>query len=314
MYSGASVFVAGGTGMIGRHVVDELLQLGARVRIVVHRRPSPFRGVETLAGDLRDAETCRRAARGCRFVIHAAGVTGGLKSLTLDPFATFADNVRLNTNLLEAARIEGVERFAFISNTSVYRDTPEPVREEDCWGDRQGAWEENHTGAVKRLGELQCRLTARHSPLRIAIVRGGNGYGPGDNFSAETSHVVAALVRKVVDGPRPLALWGSGETLRDFTHARDIARGALHMLEQHAESDPVHVATGRSVSVNEVAGLLLRIVGDEKAAIVHDLSAPEGPRAKRIDVSKMKSLGFEPRIPIEEGLRETVEWYRSHRP
>ncbi len=315
MFSDARVFVAGGTGLIGHHVVDELLHRGARVRVVIHRRPNPFGDrVEAILGDLREAETCRRAMTGCRFAIHAAGVTGGLKSLTLNPFATFTDNALLNTTLLEAARLEGVERYALVSNTSVYADSAELLREEDAWGTRQGCWEENHTGAVKRLAELQCRLYSAHTPMKLAIVRGGNGYGPYDDFASDTSHVVGALVRKAVEGPRPLILWGSGETRRDFTHARDIARGVLHMLEHYAVCDPVHVATGKTTSINEVARLILAILGEPEAEIVHDLSGPEGPKVKRIDVQKMRRLGFDTRIPLEEGLRETIDWYRSSRP
>ena len=118
-------------------------------------------------------------------------------------------------------------------------------------------------------------------------------------------------IRKAVERQSPFRVWGRGIAVRDFIHARDIARGTLHMLEHHAECDPVHVATGRSTSINELVGIILKCVGSEDVEIVHDTSAPEGPAVKRIDLTKMRKLGFEPKISLEDGVRETLEWFRA---
>lgn len=308
-YRGEKVLVTGGSGLIGFHVVDEFLKLGAAVRTVVHRRPSPHAGrVEVVEGDLLERAACARAVRGCRFVFHAAGVSGGLKNVATNPIATFTDNLILNTLVLDEARKAGVERYCFFSNSSVYPTTGAPLAEEMAAGEA-----ENPSGFVKKAGELQCRITAAASAMKIAIVRGGNAYGPHDWFDDELSHVMPALITKAVRRRDPYVLWGTGETRRDFTHARDIARGALFLLERHATADPVNVATGRTVSIREALDIVLDAAGYRDARVVLDRSAPAGVPAKAIDVSKMRRLGFECRISLEEGIRETVEWYRARR-
>lgn len=309
MFNGSKVLVTGGTGLIGSHAVEELLSRGAIVRTVVHRRPNPFTsGVELLQGDLREPDFCRKAVRGMDAVIHAAGITGGLNTVASGALGNFTDNLLMNTLVLEACRREGVRRYAFVSNTSVYPDTTEPLVEEMAWGSATTV-PENHTGVVKRTGELQCRIYAERAGMEIAIVRGGNAYGPRDNFDLETSHVLPALVRKAVERQDPFVLWGSGETVRDFTHARDIARGILFLLEHHATGDPVNIATGRTVSIRELLQLILTLSGHTPAKIVSDGDRPGGSRIKCSDVSKMKRLGFKPLISLEEGLKETIEWY-----
>lgn len=308
------VLVTGGAGLIGHAFIEQLVEAGARVQTVQHRRPVPFGSeVVVLEGDLRHAATCRRAVEGTECVIHAAGVSGGSKQVGLRPIPMFTDNLLMNTQVLEAARLADVAFYLFVSNSSVYASSDALLREEDAWGETTVGVPENETGVVKRAGETQCALYARHANMRIAIIRPGNAYGPHDNFDLDASHVVPALVRKAAERHDPYTVWGSGEAVRDFVHVRDLARGGLFVLERArpGECFPVNIATGRAISIRELVGIILRAADYEEPRVVFQGVAPPASGVKRMDVSRMCALGFEPQISLENGLRETVEWYRK---
>ncbi len=314
LYAGKKVLVTGGAGMIGSHLVEELLRCGANVRVTRHIRTHPFgEKVDVVQGDLRSMPVCRKAVQEIEFVFHAAGVTGGVQNVTLEPISTFTDNLLLNTHVLEASRLAGVKRYALLSNSSVYAASMDALKEDDAWGETMRGTAENPTGMVKRMAELQCKIYAENTKMKIGIVRGGNAYGPRDYFDLERSHVLPALIRRAVSRENPFVLWGSGETVRDFTHARDIARGALFVLENYAVGDPVNIATGRTTSIMAVLSIILREAGHPGAKVVLDRSRPAGPQAKRLDIAKMKKLGFTPLISLEDGLRETIRWYELHK-
>lgn len=298
--------------MIGSHIVEELMKCGAEVRITQHIRKHPFgEKVGVVDGDLRSLAVCRKAVEGMDFVFHAAGVTGGLQKAAFEPISTFTDNLLMNTQILEACRLAGVERYALLSNSSVYAASEDPLKEEDAWGTTTCGTAENPTGEVKRIAELQCRVYAESTGMKIGMIRGGNAYGPRDNVDLEQSHVLPALIRKAVSRQNPFILWGSGQTVRDFTHARDIARGALFILEHYAVCDPVNVATGRVSTIREALSIILREAGHTDAEVVLDSSRPPGSKVKRFDLTKMTKLGFTPEISLEEGIRETIGWYRE---
>lgn len=314
-YRDKTVLVTGGAGLVGAAFVEQLLAVGAHVRVVRHRRSLPFDGgVEQIAGDLLDPAACAVAVRGADCVIHAAAVSGGSKEVTIRGIPMFTDNLLMNTQLLEAARLAGVAHYLFISNSSVYARSDAPLREEDAWGETSRGIPENETGMVKRAGETQCGLYARSTDMRIAIIRGGNAYGPHDNFDLEASHVVPALIRKAVERQNPYLVWGSGKMVRDFIHTRDLARGGLFLLEraQPGACAPINVATGRTVTIEELVRLILDLAGHADARIQLDPGAPPTSPAKRIDVTKMRELGFRPELILEDGLLQTIDWYRQN--
>ena len=313
LFRGKRVLVTGGAGLIGTAFVDALIRIGAQVRTVRRSRPIP-RGsqVEIVSGDLLDPDTCAKACSSVDAVIHAAGESGGSGRAYRDPIPMFTRNLLIQTQLLESARAAQVGRYLFVSSSAVYAPSDAPLREDLAWGASCTGAPENETGMVKRAGETQCALYARCSDMRIAILRAGNAYGPHDNFDLETAHVVPALVRKALERQDPFVVWGSGRALRDFIYTDDIARAGLWLLAENGRCEPVNVATVRIVAVRDLVELILDAAGHRPREIRFGATAPPTSAAKRIDVTLMRRLGFEPEISLEKGLRLTVDWYRCH--
>lgn len=310
-YRDKKVLVTGATGLIGSAFVPQLLERGARLRVIEHVRTLPFSGsVEVMQGDLMEPDFARSACRDVDMVVHAAGVSGGSKQVTIDPIPMFSYSLMMNTLIMDAAREAGVRQFLFISNSSVYARSEAVLKENDAWGETCRGVPENETGLVKRIGEAQCALYARYADMGIAIMRTANAYGPHDNFDLEASHVIPALIRKAVEGQTPYRVWGDGSTVRDFIHTNDIAAAGLTLLAEHTVARPVNVATGQCFTIAQVVHMIFDILGLDTADIVFEAEAPPASPAKRLDITRMHSLGIQPRIGLEEGLRQTIEWYR----
>lgn len=314
-FRGKRVLVTGGSGLVGAAFIQQLLDQGAVVRTVVHLRPTPFVDVEVILGDLRDRSVCERACSGVDAVVHAAGVSGGSKNVTLRGIEMFTDSLLMTIEVMEAARIAGVSHYLLVSNSSVYARSDVPLHESEAWGETSIGFPENETGMVKRAAETQCLLYSKTTNMAIAIERAGNAYGPFDNFDLESSHVIPALIRKAVERQDPYCVWGSGRTVRDFIHTADVARGGLYLLERARPGfvEPVNIATGRAVTISEVVDKVLVAADHHPSETVLDSSAPPASAVKRLDVTRMRDLGFQPEINLEEGLRQTVDWYRGRR-
>jgi len=314
MYKGKNVLVTGGTGLIGFHLVELLLEKGANVRTVVHFRrvPIEFRDVEIVYGDLTKWGSCVEAIKGMDYVFHLAAFVGGVGRNIAHPAGMFTPNVLMNTQMLEAARLEGVERYLYTSSACIYPGDVDFFVEERGW-DGPPAQSNASYGWVKRMGELQAQAYFEEYGIKIAIVRPTNAYGPRDNFDLETSHVIPALIRKAVEKHDPFIVWGTGESTRDFIHAKDIARGMLLALERYPVADPINLATGRSIKIKELVHLILTLAGYKDARVIFDKSKPTGQLRRSVSTVKAEErIDFVARIPLEEGLKETIDWYRLH--
>ncbi len=314
-YEGKVALVTGGTGFVGTHIVQQLLEHGAAVRVAEHQRPMVVKDerIETIKADLTKPEDCLAAVKGADFVFHAAGTVAAAAVTTSSSMASITTNLILTARMLEAAWAGNVERFLLFSSSTGYPVTDHPAKEEEMW---TGPTHPSYFGYgwmrryLERIGEF----VASESKVKIAIVRPTAVYGRWDNFDPATCHVIPALIRKAVERQDPYEVWGSGEEVRDFLHISDLARGCLLMLEKHTTSDPVNLGAGKAVAIKQVVPIILEAAGYENARIEFNVSRPTTIPLRMVDSSKAKRiLGFEPQVSLEEGLRDTVEWYFANR-
>jgi len=311
MYSSKNVLVTGGTGLIGRQLVELLLQVGANVRVAslddISRCPE---GAEFLRGNLMHWGFCQKAVKGIDYVFHLAGVKGSPAMTSKKPASFFVPIISFNTNMMEASRQAGVERYLYTSSIGVYSPA-EIFYEDDVWKTFPSE-NDKFAGWAKRMGELQAEAyKIEYGWHNIAIVRPANVYGPYDNFDPNTAMVIPSLIRRALDGENPLIVWGDGSQIRDFIHARDVARGTLLSLENITQQ-PVNLGSGVGITIKEIVEIIVNIM-KIKPEVVWDTSKPSGDKKRVMDISRAQAIGFQPAISIEEGVKETMDWYRENR-
>ncbi len=304
------VLVTGGTGLIGRPLVDLLVASGALVTVVSLDDPATApAGVAFVRADLRDPAACEAACRGQEIVFNLVGVKGSPKMCATKPASFFVPTITFSVNMMEAARRAGVERYLFTSSIGVYE--PAEVFHEDAVWQTFPSPNDRFAGWAKRMGELQAQAyEIQYGWDKISIVRPANVYGSYDNFDPENAMVIPSLIRRAVDGERPLTVWGDGSPVRDFIHARDVARGMARVVAL-GENRPVNLGSGTGVSIREVAETVAGLM-DDGCEIVWDTTKPAGDAKRLMDTSRARSIGIEPQVALKDGIAETLAWYRSH--
>jgi GDP-L-fucose synthase len=309
------VLVTGGTGFVGTHIVEELLKNGAKVRMVIHKRPPIVKDhcIETIQADLTRREDCVRVAEGVDYIFHAAGAVASAAVTTSNPMEAIITNLILTSRMLQAAWICDIERILIFSSSTGYPVTDHPIKEEEMWNGPPHPTYFGY-GWMRRYLEILGEYIATKSKVKVAIVRPTAVYGRWDNFDPKTSHVIPALIRRALNKENPYIVWGTGDEVRDFLHITDLARACLLMLEKCANCDPVNIGYGEAVTIKEVVNIIIKAAGHVEADIVFDTSKPTTIPRRIVDTSKAKRLlGFEPAVSLEEGLRDTVEWYAKIR-
>jgi GDP-L-fucose synthase len=299
-----AVVVTGGAGFLGRAVASRLEQLGADIRIV---RSADF--------DLRDPVATRAAVDGTEVVIHLAARVGGIGFNRRNPAPLVYDNLMMTGNIFEQSRLAGVRKLVSACTVCAYpKFTPVPFSEDDLWN---GYPEESNApyGLAKKMMLVLSDAYRRQYGFDSCVPIVANLYGPNDNFDLEDSHVIAAMVRKFVEavdaGREEVVLWGTGKPSREFLYVDDAARALVLAAERLDTSEPVNVGTGRETKIADLATIIQQITGYE-GQVVWDTSRPDGQPTRYLDVSRARELmAFEAEVPLEEGLRRTVESFRA---
>lgn len=308
---GKNILVTGGTGLIGRPLVEMLVEKGANVYVASLDEPSMLDSrVKFIHANLFYFDKCLEITKGMDYVFHLAGIKGSPKMCAEKPASFFVPTILMNTNVLEACRINKVERVLYTSTIGVY-EPKEILKEDDVWNTfpSKNDW---FAGWAKRMGELQIEAYKIQYGLKnFCIVRPANVYGPYDNFDPENAMVIPSLIKRAVDGENPLVVWGYGTPIRDFIHARDVARGMMLVMEKMPDY-PVNLGSGKGISIKEVVDIIISNL-PEKPEVIWDTSKPSGDKIRLMDVTKAKELGFEPEISIEKGIAETIEWYKKNK-
>jgi GDP-L-fucose synthase len=250
-----------------------------------------------------------------RYVVLAAAKVGGILANDTHPVEFLSDNLRIQTNVLDAALEQRVERLLFLGSSCIYpRLAPQPIREDSLL---TGHLEPtNDAYAIAKIaGILGVQAVRRQYGLPWISAMPTNLYGPNDNFSPKGSHVLPALIRRydeaAVSGAESVTNWGTGSPRREFLHADDMADAVLHLLEHYDGPEQVNVGTGSDVTIREIAETIAGVVGFE-GETAWDTSKPDGTPQKLLDVSKLAEAGWTAKIGLEEGLERTVAWYRDH--
>lgn len=314
MFENAKVLVTGGSGFVGVNLIKRLLALGAQVTATLHNKDAVLKDerIRYIRGDLRLQADCQQAVEGMDYVFMCAANTSGAAVMAKTPLAHLTPNVLMNISMLEAAYLAGVKKFLFISSNTVYPLTDYPVKESDITNEFYEkyfivAW-------MKRFTEIVCEMYATKiaKPMKVCVVRPANIYGEFDDFEWETSHVIPALIRKVVERHDPLEVWGDGNDLKEFIYVEDFIDGMLLAMEKLDGFDPINIAVGKPCTVRDVLATLLKIDGYGNAKIIYNASMPSMIPKRLIDVRKAQSLlGFHANTSLEHGLAKTVTWYRS---
>jgi GDP-L-fucose synthase len=306
-FAGAKIDITGGTGMIGREVTALLAPTGAQIKVISLDQIELQSGVELVRGDLCDFAFCREALRGANCVFHIAGVKAGVDTSKKRPASHFVPTLLMNTNLLEAARLNSVQKLVYTSSIGAYASA-EIFRESE----NRNQPPMDFAGWAKRMGELQIEAYRKEYGIETyAVVRLANVYGPGDNFEPENAMVIPSLMARIAAGENPLVVWGDGSVIRDIAFSRDVAAGIILALYHGTDSSFINLGAGEGYSIRQILETLKSFIPFEYQ---FDPSKPSGYPRRVMDISlARKKLGYAPQTSLRDGLMETWSWYLSHR-
>jgi GDP-L-fucose synthase len=300
-----TIVVAGGTGLAGSAIVrayqaagEEVIPVGRKV-VDLLDRDATFRFIKDVKPTL---------------VIDAAAKVGGIGANNSFPVEFLADNLRIQSNLMEAAHAADVENFIFLGSSCIYpRDCAQPIKEEYLL---TGPLEETNSAyAVAKIAGIELIKSFRKEYGRKWIsMMPTNLYGPGDNFEFAGSHVLPAFIRRFTEAAEKSApvetLWGTGSPKREFLHVDDLAQAVLHLGSNYDSSEHINIGTGEDLSIKELAELVAELAGFN-GDIAWDSSKPDGTPRKVLDISKAKALGWAPKISLRDGVTSTIAWYNE---
>ena len=302
------ILITGASGMVGKHLVDMCLDKGYYVRATDIRYDDRYdiyvKNFEFYQADLRDFDDCKNVVTGMDAVFQVAGVKGSPKRAAEQPNDYFTPMLQMNTNMAEAARLQGVDWYVYTSTVGVYQPA-KVFKEDDVWKTYPSE-NDKYAGWVKRLGELQLDCFETHYGLKnYSIVRPANIYGEYDEFGEEST-VIASLVKKGYHNDL-LSVWGDGTPIRDFIHAEDVARGIL-MSYENKITEPINLGSGDGVRIKDIASIVATHYGKE---IEYDVSKPNGDNKRLMDMTRANSYGFYPEVDLETGIKRVIKYYES---
>ncbi len=314
-WNNKKVIVTGGAGFLGSFVIAKLKERGATDIYIPLIEDYDLTSHDDIA---RLFDTTLAGIDPANVVIiHLAANVGGIGANREHPAEFFYDNLMMGVELMHQAWQRGVGKFTAIGTVCAYpKFTPVPFKEEDLW---IGYPEETNApyGLAKKMMLVQSEAYRQQYGFNSIYLLPVNLYGPRDNFNLETSHVIPALIRKAIEaqerGDKELVVWGDGSPTREFLYVEDAADGIVTATETYNASDPVNLGSGYEIAIKDLAEMIQRLTGFE-GKLIWDTEKPNGQPRRGLDVSRAKEyFDWEAKVPFEEGMRRTIEWYKENR-
>src|SRR5216117_3901527 len=302
------IFVAGHRGMVGSAVMRRLQADGFKNLLIRDRSELDLMNESAVAKFfLKEKPT---------IVICAAAKVGGIQANNDYPVQFLLDNLRIQNNVIRSASDSGVRKLLFLGSSCIYpKFAPQPIPETALLS---GPLEPtNEAYAIAKIAGIKlCQAYCREYGANFISAMPTNLYGPNDNFDLETSHVLAALIRKAhearIRNDQRLIVWGTGKPRREFLHVDDLASACLLLLEKYDSPEIINIGCGEDVTIRELAGLVCEVVGFD-GKLVWDKTKPDGTPRKLLDVTRIRKLGWQPAIPLRKGIAQTYEWFLANR-
>ena len=304
------ILITGGAGFLGSFIVEKLIrERGVNIENIRVPRSKKL--------DLRRWNNCAQAVENIDVVIHLAARVGGIGFNKQNPATLFYDNAVMGIQIMEAARQQGVQKFVALGTICAYpKYTPVPFKEEALWN---GYPEETNApyGIAKKILLVQAQAYRAQYGFNAIYLLPVNLYGPRDNFNPESSHVIPALIKKMVDaklvGKTEVVVWGTGKASREFLYVEDAAEGVLLAAEKYARSNPVNLGVGKEITIKELVDLIAKLTG-YAGKVIWDDTKPDGQPRRCLDTTKArKEFGFVAKTDLVEGLKKTIDWYSQNR-
>lgn len=308
MFSNKKILITGGSGMIGRELVNLLNEENAIIHIADLNEPiNMSKKIKYYSVDLREFSNCLKICKGIDYVFNLVGIKCSPKECLKEPAKIIGPMLQFNTNMLEAAMMSKVKWYLYTSTVGVYE--PAEILKEDAVWKTQPSKNDWFGGWAKRIGELQCKAYEIQNGIgNCSIVRPANVYGAYDNFNSNSAMVIPSLIKKANESS-VLEVWGDGSEIRDFIHAKDVAKGMMFAVKNRITT-PINLGSGTGHSIKKIAEI---ISGSYNIPIKWLVEKPRGDKMRVFDMSKANSLGFFPSVTIEEGIKQTIEWFSNNK-
>ncbi len=301
------VIVTGGAGFLGKFVVSALKKKKCQSIVVPRSKDYDLRKESRIKALFKKHQP--------DIIIHLAARVGGIGANRKNPGKFFYDNLIMGVQLMEQARLFGVEKFVAVGTICAYpKFTPVPFREKDLW---EGYPEETNApyGLAKKMLLVQGQAYRQQYGFNVIYLLPVNLYGPGDNFSSESSHVIPAIIKKCCDAvkekKKSIIVWGTGKSTREFLYVEDAARAVVLASEKYNKKEAVNIGSGFEISIRKLVDLIVKLTGFE-GKVIWDRSKPDGQPRRKLDIAKAKKeFGFRAKTDFETGLKKTIDWYNK---